>query len=90
MKYPKSVLHKDGWRFKADIQHRTSRRKDEFWIIIYSSKNSGLEGWIHLPDDWQDVSRTYTPQDIYWDDKYDCTDGRRGAALICNALTATK
>ena len=30
------------------------------------------EGKISLPKGWQDMDRTYTAQDIYWEDKYDC------------------
>lgn len=66
--------------FTADIQHRRSRRGVNFWIIIYSNPTVKTEGYIHLPNDWQDQDRTYTAQDIYWEDKYDCRTGRLMAA----------
>ena len=32
------------------------------------------------------MDRTWTAQDIYWTDKYDCLNERRGAVLINKLL----
>ena len=79
MKYCRSTTRKGNW-FEATIEHRHSRRGKQFWIIMYTSKSTERQGYIHLPDDWQDADRTYTAQDIYWEDKYDCQIGQREAA----------
>lgn len=79
MKYPKRVKH-NGLRYNAEIQRRKSRRGQHFWIIMYLSKTNSDEGYIHLPLDWQDIDRTYTFQDIYWEDKYDCRIAQLAAA----------
>ena len=79
MKYRKSATHDGNW-FEATIEHRTNRRRQQFWIIMYTSLSTDEQGYIHLPDDWQDADRTYTAQDIYWEDKYDCRIGQREAA----------
>ncbi len=79
MEYEKTPK-RDRLKYTGEIQHRTNRRGKRFWIIIYSSNCNNDEGYIHLPDDWQDADRTYTAQDIYWADKYDCKPMRLMAA----------
>ena len=79
IKYPKTVTHK-GIEFKGELERRTSRRANKFTVLIYSNRFVDYDGWIHLGDGWQDMDRTVTEQDIYWDDKIDCRIMQREAA----------
>ena len=54
--------------------------------IITHNKSSKTIGKIILPLGWQDMDRTWTFQDIYWEDKYDCLNERRGAVPINKLL----
>jgi len=79
MEYPKKVRHK-GLTYKAEVEHRHTIGGKSFWIIMYTREGTQTEGYIHLEEDWQDMDRTLTAQDIYWEDKYDWMLGQLAAA----------
>jgi hypothetical protein len=85
MKYPEKTKH-FGLTYKANVEHRRSRRGKDFWIIMYTRPGTLTEGWIHLPDGWQDMDRTLTAQDIYWDDKVDWKPEQLEAAKIISVV----
>lgn len=49
------------------------------WTVRYRDIDGITYGSLDLPDDWQDMDRTWTSQDIYWEDKYDCITMQGGA-----------
>lgn len=72
MKYPRTVRHHN-----TNFLGRIINYKDGTAIIVY--KNTSVRkasrhttiGRIKLPYGWQDMDRTWTSQDIYWEDKID-------------------
>ncbi len=72
MKYKEKIAHRTLSRgllvFKAEKPKNT-----RYGIRVYY-RNSRTSTWgcLELPDGWQDMDRTWTGVDIFWEDKYDC------------------
>lgn len=80
--YPNKVTHK-GLIFYADEPGEGRNRRGRYYAFIgYSNLTSEITGFINLNEGWQDSDRTYTAQDIYWEDKYDCLIEQLAAAQI--------
>ncbi len=72
MKYPKKALYKGIEVFASEPYEGRNRRRRYYAFIGYGNLVLGRCGYIKLEEGWQDSDRTYTAQDIYWEDKYDC------------------
>ena len=85
-KWPEKVIHR-GFVFRP---YAVRKRKGYYDTVRYErSSNVSYDrtfGIIRLPTGWQDMDRTWTAQDIYWTDKYDCLNERRGAVSINKLL----
>ena len=59
--------------FKGHVNNKNIviYRTGPVWSIMDWKKEETL-GILALQEGWQDADRTYTAQDIYWEDKYDC------------------
>ncbi|KKL12853.1 hypothetical protein LCGC14_2531620 [marine sediment metagenome] len=79
IKYPKTVIH-DGIEFGGKLERRSNRRGKRFIVLIYRNRFVNYDGWIYIGEGWQDMDRTVTAQDIYWEDKVDCKLRQREAA----------
>ena len=81
MKYEKTVVHR-GMIFRGHFHKKRGlviyRPKQGF--TRYYNSNQDTIGILALGIGWQDLDRTYTFQDIYWEDKYDCQAEQREAA----------
>ena len=86
MKWPEKVIHRD-FLFRP---RAVSKRKGYYDTVRYERAGNDFRdktfGTIRLPNGWQNMDRTWTAQDIYWTDKYDCLNERRGAVLINKLL----
>ncbi len=81
MGYPKKVVHRD-LVFQGHLHKKRGlviyRPKQGFTRFYQSSQDT--IGILALGIGWQDGDRTWTNQDIYWEDKYDERAGQREAA----------
>ena len=82
MSYPKLVEHR-GVTFRGYLHEQKGlviyRPTDLMAIYHHERKILGI---LALGPGWQDMDRTYTAQDIYWEDKYDCTTEQGRALLV--------
>jgi len=78
-RWPKTAQVR-GIIFKAELSILTYNLLHDT-IVYRSSGRSKTVGSITLPDGWQDMDRTWTAQDIYWKDKYDCITVQEGVLL---------
>ena len=80
IKWPEKVIH-NGFIFRPRWGSRTGYNEKSRYERSSNDFRDRSFGIIRLPDGWQDMDRTWTAQDIYWTDKYDCLSKRRGATL---------
>jgi hypothetical protein len=81
MNYPKEVYYRRMW-FRGYLHSKKGlvvyRTKAEYPSSYKKSRDT--IGILPLGQKWQDGDRTWTSQDIYWEDKYDCKPVRLEAA----------
>lgn len=88
-------------KYLKTIRHRVNRItllftadkpiKTKYGIRVYYN-NPRTKGWgcLNLPDGWQDLERTWTGVDIFWEDKYDCKNAHGRAMQLVKVSCALR
>lgn len=79
--YPKKITHSykssgRGSVRKLVFKAREPENTRHGIRVYYRNELTNTWGCLNLPDGWQDLERTWTGVDIFWEDKYDCMPTR--------------